>query len=275
METIQSLQKALLLIRSEHPGGCRGSGPSPSTLPVVSTLQAVWWRGLWTALKLCHPCCGLLTINKSNSVSSETPRAQFTVDWCLVARSSFINCIKATAWALLSLEVRKSRPIRNVAGVGSSGSDNPDQRFSLPKVGASPLPLLQEVFPGVQRIDFFATAFLSLGISIELSFLLPTYFLLPKVQSVNIPDLRALLDVDDRLKHWVGRVSVQCDSINPESFGKWDNRPQEWISMLVINEQSQGAFILLMAVLWVKAVCIWQFYYLPLFILLFLVHEAS
>lgn len=122
---------------------------------------------------------------------------------------------------------------------------------------------------------FFATAFLSLGISFELSFLLPTYFLLPKVQSVNIPDLHALLDVDDELKHWIGRVSVQCDSINPESFGKWDKRPQEWIWMLVINEQSQGAFILLMAVLWVKAVCIWQFYYLLLFILLFLVHEVS
>lgn len=79
----------------------------------------------------------------------------------------------------------------------------------------------------MQRIDFFATAFLSLGISFELSFLLPTYFLLPKVQSVNIPDLHALLDVDDELKHWIGRVSVQCDSINPESFGKWDKRPQE------------------------------------------------
>lgn len=110
-----------MLIRSACTGGCRGSGPSPSTLPVVSTLQAVSWRGLWTALKLCHLCCGLLAINKSNSVSSETPRAQFTIDWCLVARSSFINCIKTTAWALLSLEVRKSRPIRNVAGVGFSG----------------------------------------------------------------------------------------------------------------------------------------------------------
>lgn len=172
-----------MLIRSACTGGCRGSGPSPSTLPVVSTLQAVSWRGLWTALKLCHLCCGLLAINKSNSVSSETPRAQFTIDWCLVARSSFINCIKTTAWALLSLEVRKSRPIRNVAGVGFSGGwQSWPEVFPPQGCGVQPLPLPQEVFPGVQRIDFYATAFLSLGISIQSSFLLPTYLILPKVR---------------------------------------------------------------------------------------------
>lgn len=77
--------------------------------------------------------------------------------------------------------------------------------FPSPGWGAQTLPLLQEVFPGAQRIDFYATAFLSLGISIELSFLLPTYFLLPRVKSVNIPDLHSLLDVDDRPRHWIGR----------------------------------------------------------------------
>lgn len=168
MEVIQALQTALLLIRTVHIGDCTGSGPSPSILPGVSILWAVWWGGLCAALKLCHPCCGLLTINKSNSVSSETARAQLTVDWCLVARSSFINCIKTAARAL-SLDARKSRLIRSVARADSSGYDNPVQSFFLPCGEGSCLTLFPwpKRFSGVQRIDFYATAFLSLGMLIE------------------------------------------------------------------------------------------------------------
>lgn len=134
---MQALQTALLLIRGTYVAGCRGSGPSSPVLPRVPMLCAVWWRGFLDALKLCHPCWGLLTINKSHSVSTETARAQLTIEWCLVACSSFINCIKTAPWAFSSLGTRKSGRARSVAWVGSLVHDNHEQSFLLPFVGAS------------------------------------------------------------------------------------------------------------------------------------------
>jgi len=159
---MRALQTALLRIRGTYAAGCRGSGPNPPVLPGVPVLCALWWRGFVDALKFCHSRWGLLTINKSNSMSTETARAQLTIECCLVACSSFINSIKTAPRVFSSLGTRKSWGARSVGWVGSFVHDNHEQSFLLPLGGGitnlSPLP--RGVF-SVWRI-FFVIIFLML-----------------------------------------------------------------------------------------------------------------